>query len=66
MNTLFGQMEWGYTITEINKIMFACIIDTGQVYWLVLMDNQQHMMMVVALLVAKMIISEQQRLSFME
>ncbi len=46
--------------------MLVCIIDTGQVYWLVLMDTQEEMDLVILLLMAKMGFSEQNTLSFME
>ena len=68
MNILLGYLEWGYRITDIWKIMLGCLVLTGQVYWLVLMDIQQQIILVgiVLLGVTKLKVSKQQPLSFME
>jgi hypothetical protein len=61
-------MECGYKMTEINMIRLGCVIHTGQVYWLVLIDTQESVGILIMLLlgVTKIMISKQQLLSFME
>ena len=61
-------MEWGYKITDMNMIMLGCLVQTGQVDWLLLMDIQQQIILVgiVLLGVTKLKVSKQNPLSFME
>jgi len=62
-------MEWVLEIIEMNKIVLGCIVITGQVCCKVMMDihrNINIMMMIILLEVVKVVLSKQQRLSFME
>ena len=61
-------MECGYKMTEIIKIQLICIVYSGQVYWLVLMDTHQEISMVNIILmgVSKNPVSKQQPSNFME
>jgi hypothetical protein len=53
---------------EIGQIMLICIVNTSQVFWLVLMDTQKQISMgnIIVLGVAKINVSNLQLLSFME
>ena len=54
-------------MTEMIKIVLVCLVQSGQVYWLVLMDTQKKSMVIIVLLgVTNMTVSKLQPLSFME
>ena len=66
MNILLACMEWAYTMTEIKKIILFWIKDSGQVYWLVVMDTQDKIRMVIIVLVIKIPSGEQLLLKYTE